>query len=55
MADKFMYPMMINKITPSVDYNYWLNCFGTQLTEPTNKISLKVLKFVKPTNKKALV
>ena len=29
-------PMMIHKITPSVDYNKWLQHLDTQLNKPTN-------------------
>ena len=54
MADKLMYNytslIMIYKITPSVDYNYWLKRLDT-----TNQNSIKVLKVVEPTNKKALL
>ena len=48
-------PMMIHKITPFVDYNYWLKHFNTQLNESTNQYSLKVPKVVKPINKKTLL
>ena len=34
--------MKIHKITPSVDYNYWLKGLDTLLYEPTNKNSTKV-------------
>ena len=54
MADKLMYNytslIMIHKITPSVDYNYWLKRLDT-----TNQNSIKVLKVVEPTNKKTLI
>ena len=40
MADKLIY---IPKITPSVDYNYWLKRLDTQLIE-LNKILSKVVK-----------
>ncbi len=43
---------MIYKITPSVDFNYWLKRVDTQFNEPTNKNSIKVPKFVKIMNKK---
>ena len=43
--------MIINKITPSLDYNYWLNRLETYLNESTNQNSIKVPKVVKPTNK----
>ena len=33
--------MMIHKIIPSVDYNYWLKRLNTQLSEPTNQNSIK--------------
>ena len=56
MTDNLMYiPMMIHKITPSVDYNQFLKLLDTQLNEPTNQNSMKVLKYVKPTNKKTLL
>ena len=34
--------MMLHKITPSVDYIYWLKRVETQLNEPTNR-NLKLL------------
>ena len=40
LADKLMYctsPIMIHKITPSVDYNWLLKRLDTQLHETTNK------------------
>ena len=40
------------KNTPSVDYNEWLKRLDTQLNEPTNLNSIKVLKVFEPTNKK---
>ena len=56
MAEKLMYiPMMFHKIAPSVDYCKWLKRLGTQLNEPTNQSSLKMPKFVKPTNKKKVI
>ena len=45
---------MIHKVTPSLEYNYWLNHLDTQLNEPSNQNSFKVAKVVKPTNKKHL-
>ena len=45
---------MIHKITPSVDYKYWLKRLATQLNEQTNQNSIKVSMVVKPTNKKTL-
>ena len=42
-------------MTPVVDYNQWLKRMGTQLNKPTNQTSIKVPKFVKPTNKKTLL
>ena len=45
-------PIMKNKITPSVDYNEWLKHLYSRLIKATNQNSLKVLKVVKPTNKK---
>ena len=47
--------MMIYKITPSVDYNWWLKRLDTQINEPTNQYSIKVPKIVKPMNKKTLL
>ena len=41
--------MMINKITPTVDFNMWFKHLDTQ---PTHQNSIKVPKVVKPTNKK---
>ena len=35
--------MMLHKITTSVDYNQWLKSLHTQLNEPTNQTSTKVL------------
>ena len=53
MAEKLMYiPNDDNKITLSVDYNYWLKRLNTQLNELTKQNSVKVPKVVKPTNKK---
>ena len=46
--------IMINKITPSVDYNLWLKCLDTQHTELTNQNSLIVPKVFEPMNKKML-
>ena len=43
-----------SKITPSVDYTLWLKRLDTQHNDPTNKNLIKVLKVVKPTNKKTL-
>ena len=38
MADKFMYsPMIIHKITPSVDHNKWFKRKDTQVHESTNQ------------------
>ena len=47
LADKLMYctsPIMIHKITSSVDYNWWLNRLETQLIELTNPKSIKCTK-----------
>ena len=38
------------KIISSV--NKWLKCLDTQLKEPTNQNTIKVLKVIQPTNKK---
>ena len=43
-------PMMMDKITPSVDYNKWLKRKDTQLIEPTNQNS--ITKDVKPMTQK---
>ena len=48
-------PIMIYKITPSVDNNKWLKRLDNQTNEPTNQNSIKVPKLVKPTNKKTLL
>ena len=45
--------MMIHNITLYVDYNEWLKRLDTHLDETTNKNSVKVQKFVKPTNEKS--
>ena len=37
-------PMIIPKISPSVDYNWWFKCLGTQLNESINQNTLKVPK-----------
>ena len=51
MFNKLMYiPNDVNKITPSVDYNYCWKGLDTQLNEKTNQNSLKVPKVVKLTN-----
>ena len=47
--------MMIHKIATSVDRNYWWKRLDTQLNDPNNQNSLKVLKVVKPMNKKTLL
>ena len=47
--------MMNHKITPFLDYNYWLKSLDTQHNEPTNTIIIKDAKVDKPTNKKALL
>ena len=45
--------MMMHKIIPFVDYNYWFKRLNTQLNKPTNQI--KVPKVAVPTNKKTLL
>ena len=58
MANKLMYivyPMLIHKITPSLEYNHWFKRLDTQLNELTNQNSIKVPKVIKPTNKKTLL
>ena len=48
MADKLMYiPLMIQKVTLPEDHNYWLKCFETEHTEPTNKNLIEALKVIK--------
>ena len=47
--------MIICKNNPSVDYNLWLKRLDTQLNQPTNENSIKVLKVVRPTNQKMLL
>ena len=46
--------MMIDKITPFVDYNWGLKRFNTKINDPSNQNSLKVPKVIKTTNKKTL-
>ena len=48
MPDKLMYIPNYNrhKITPSVDYNYSLKHFNTQLNKPTNQNSVKSPKLL---------
>ena len=48
----FTPPMIIHRISPSVDYNYWLKCLDTQFNEATHENSIKVPKVFKQTNKK---
>ena len=48
-------PMMIHKITSSVDYNWWLKHLDIQLNEPTNQISIIIPKVVKQTNNKKIL
>ena len=53
MANILMYiKMIIQLITPSVEYNYWLKRLNTQNKERTSQNSVNVPKVVKPTNKK---
>ena len=40
----------MQKITPFVDYNFWLKHFDSQLNGPTKQNSMKILKVDKPTN-----
>ena len=47
--------MMIHKITPYIDYNYWLKRLDTQLNGPLNQNSIKVPKVVMPKKKKTLL
>ena len=46
---------MMHKITPSVEYNYWLKCLDIELNIKTTKNSIKVPKVVDATNKKTLI
>ena len=46
---------MIGKITHSVDYNYWLKRFKTQLNEPTNQKSIKAPKVVIQQKRNAII
>ena len=56
MADELMYIANDDKQDcPSVDSNYWLKRFNTQLNDPTNQNSLKVPKVVKPIYNKMLL
>ena len=56
MGKKMIYiPIDNTQINSFVDYNKWLKCFDTQFNEPTNQISIKVPKVVKPLNKKTLL
>ena len=43
---------MMHRITLYVDYSKWLKCLDTNFNKPTNQSSMKVLKVVKPKNKK---
>ena len=47
--------MMIDKITPSVDYNQWLKRLDSQLNDPTNQNLIEVPNFIMPKNKKTLL
>ena len=47
--------MLIHKIIPSIDYNWWLKRLDTQLNKTTNKNPLKVPEVIKPTIKKTLL
>ena len=44
--------MMIHKITPTVDYNWWFKHLDTQLNKTTNRNSIKVPKVINPMNNK---
>ena len=42
MADKYITSQFDeHKITPSVDYNYWLKCLEAQVNEPTKENSIR--------------
>ena len=45
-------PMILHKITPSVEYHLWLKRLDTQLNKPTNQNTLKGPKIDKQTIKK---
>ena len=47
--------MMIPKIPSSIDYNFWLKRFNTQLNESSNQSLLKVSKVVNTMKKKTLL
>ena len=48
MANKLMYiPNDDTQITPSVDKNYWLKRFDTQLNKPTNHNPIKSPKLLR--------
>ena len=49
MAKELIY--ISNDVTQG-RYNQWLKRLETQLNKPTNQDSIKVIKVVKPTNKK---
>ncbi len=56
MAVKLIYvPNEDRKITPFVDYNYWLKHLDTQINEPTNQNPIKFLKCCYANNKKTLL
>ena len=50
------FTLMVPKITPSVNYNWWLKRLDsdTQLNKPTNQNPINFTKVVKPTNNKTL-
>ena len=49
------FAMIIQKLTPFVDYNQWLKRLDIQLNEPINRNLIKVPKVIKPTNKKTIL
>ena len=56
--NQYTFPIMIHKITPSVDYNYIqlvVETLETQSKELTNQRSIKVPNYVNPINKKTLL
>ena len=52
-VDKLIY--RIYKITPSVDYNYWLTHFDNHVSKATHQNSIKVPKVVKTNEKENVI
>ena len=53
--NQYTSPMIIYKITPSVDYKWWSKRLDTQHKKQTNQNLIKVPKVVAPKNKKTLL